>query len=191
MGLKFLPVLVCVLVASGPASALLDNLLNGVLGGLNLNNLTGLLSDLPLLGSVLEDMPLKDLKLGELISKLPGELLRLVQRLLEALLDAIESLANSVASGAMQDRDAIVANLQGIVNQLADLAEQARIDDPQLDLFLETAPLQLAQLRAETDSDRFQNGVNAFLAMLRQMARKLSEGAGMTLTGRRAVPLTA
>nr|KAG5685557.1 hypothetical protein BaRGS_032419 [Batillaria attramentaria]KAG5685558.1 hypothetical protein BaRGS_032420 [Batillaria attramentaria] len=147
MGLKFLPVLVCVLVASGPASALLDNLLNGVLGGLNLNNLTGLLSDLPLLGSVLEDMPLKDLKLGELISKLPGELLRLVQRLLEALLDAIESLANSVASGAMQDRDAIVANLQGIVNQLADLAEQAR---------------------------RFQNGVNAFLAMLRQMARKLS-----------------
>nr|KAG5708744.1 hypothetical protein BaRGS_031898 [Batillaria attramentaria] len=80
MGLKFLPVVMCVLLASGQTNGLL-NILNGVVGGLGntLNSVTGMLglNDLPILGSILDNLASGQLDLVGLLRDVTDDVLDL------------------------------------------------------------------------------------------------------------------
>ncbi|KAK7499893.1 hypothetical protein BaRGS_00008741 [Batillaria attramentaria] len=152
MGLKFLPVVMCVLLASGQTNGLL-NILNGVVGGLSntLNSVTSMLNlnDLPILGSILDNLASGQLDLVGLLRDVTDD----VEQVLQIVMDLLNNLRQAVAAGTMT-RAQIVANLQEIVSGLVQI--QANATNAQFNLLVEIAIDQLVMLRLELDSDGMQ-----------------------------------
>nr|KAG5708746.1 hypothetical protein BaRGS_031900 [Batillaria attramentaria] len=179
MGLKFLPVVMCVLLASGQTNGLL-NLLNGVVGGLSntLNSVTSMLNlnDLPILGSILDNLASGQLDLVGLLRDVTDDVLDLVEQVLQIVMDLLNNLRQAVAAGTMT-RAQIVANLQEIVSGLVQI--QANATNAQFNLLVEIAIDQLVMLRLEVDSDAFDVRLNAMLELLGNITGMLEVGAGM------------